>query len=286
MSRPVYFAGRSAFSTERLDQNLICTSFLPLKWRHYICPVQNMSFRSASDHHVQVTGKIVQFVPLGYLQLRVSFGFLDNFSASLLHETSFMERFVKRILPNISHNVATTYRPVANISEYTTKSHLLDVLQTDPCASRSIHKTNITTAMKRTLFGLVKCLMTPPNTEACVSVRTNIARIIYMAPYTNLKQNQMVLPAFSNVEALLHAAPNVRVTGFEKISDRITLLYDNRVGTDLPDVIVQMDKPAMNHSQEREQKAGRSITNIFTAIHHKERSCDRARSTGNRKLSH
>lgn len=40
------------------------TSFIAIKWRGYICPIHNMSFRSASNRPVQVVGKITLLVQL------------------------------------------------------------------------------------------------------------------------------------------------------------------------------------------------------------------------------
>lgn len=84
--------------------NLVRTPFLPVKWRDGIRPIYNMSLKSSWNNPVNVIVKIMLFVQLGDLNVRVDCGVVDNLAVPLI-ETSFMERFVKAIFPIERHIV-------------------------------------------------------------------------------------------------------------------------------------------------------------------------------------
>lgn len=76
-----------------------------------------MPLRSASDSHLQVIGKITQFVQLGDFHVRAHFGFVDNLALLLRIGTSCIGIFVKEEFQMESCIVPVCFRPVTGISE-------------------------------------------------------------------------------------------------------------------------------------------------------------------------
>lgn len=58
-----------------------------------------MSFTSASDRAVRVTGRIMLLVQLGDPHVRFQFGLVDNLAVLILFGISFIDRFVKGDFP-------------------------------------------------------------------------------------------------------------------------------------------------------------------------------------------
>lgn len=76
---------------------LACTSFISLKERDCIRPIQNVSLRSASDSPLQVIANIMLFSQRGDLEAWVHFGVVDNLFMALLFGTWFIDKSIRGI---------------------------------------------------------------------------------------------------------------------------------------------------------------------------------------------
>lgn len=90
-----------------------------------------MSIKSAANTPVNVIGKIMLFLQLGDLHLRVNFSVADNLAVPLRITMSFIDRFVKGIFLMERRIIPIQSRLVAIISGHSFPSHPLAVQKND-----------------------------------------------------------------------------------------------------------------------------------------------------------
>lgn len=153
---------------------LVRTSLLPVKRHDQIRPVLNMSHESTSNHLVNVIGKIMDFVQLGDLHVRVHFSVVENLAVPLLMAASCIERFVSGMLPTERCIVPIRFRPVVAIPDQTAPSGQAAELQ-----NKSDHVTDTDDQQNdnaRThLVEIAKGVGIPRSTAASLSVMSSSA---------------------------------------------------------------------------------------------------------------
>lgn len=82
---------------------LVSASFLPIKWHDHICTIGIMSFKSALNRSVHIIGKVIHFVQLGNLHVRVHFDVMDDLAVVLVVGTLSIHRLVKTEFPMERH---------------------------------------------------------------------------------------------------------------------------------------------------------------------------------------
>lgn len=148
------------------EPNLACTLFIQLKWRDCIPPIHNVFLRTVSDSPAQVIGKILLFVQLGNLHVRVHFDLLDNLALPLIFGTPFIDKFALGISLMERYIFPLQSRAVVIISEYTPLSDPLAVLQSDLDAEINTEDEQKKT-MGRCCFESRSALQSPEYRKVC-----------------------------------------------------------------------------------------------------------------------
>lgn len=147
-----------------------------------------MSFKSALHSPVYIICKVLLFVQLRILHVRVHFGVVDDLAVLLQFGTSFIDSAVNGIFPMERRIVPIPSRPVVIISEYMPLSGVLVVLQSNLEAETIIDDRQYSSE-RTPLSTVVKCVAVLLDAERPVSVPTSCARLIYSAPHPNLARN-------------------------------------------------------------------------------------------------
>lgn len=121
---------------------------------------------------------------------------------------------------------------------------------------------------KNPLFRAAKCPASQPNTEVSVYVRKSSTRLIFMEPHPTSMRNQMFLPASGMLNALPHTLKSIRGANFTEL-DKCTGMHVSRVGVDLPDVTVHLDKAAIHLTEKIREMEDKPVTDTFAAVHYK-----------------
>lgn len=127
-------------------------------------------YRSASNNHIIVCGKMLLFVRLGYLPVRVRFGIVENLALPVLIGTSYIDQFIKDIFPMKRMILPVHSGAVAILLAYapTVKSiKSIDIAESSPQLSDP----------SATLFPVTKQVGIPMNTKMMVPVPTCQARV-------------------------------------------------------------------------------------------------------------
>lgn len=164
--------------------NLFHTYFLPVKLHHLICPIHDMSLKSASNNPVNIIGKIMLLVWMGNLHIRVQFNVGENIAVPQKFGASLIDRSVKGILPMERRVFFIRSRPVPIISQYLSSTDSLAVLQKDSDAGTDTDNRQHKNAWTL-LFGFAKLVKILQNADASILFTTSTIEFIYIAPHAN-----------------------------------------------------------------------------------------------------
>lgn len=141
-----------------------------------------MFLKSAFDTPIHIISKLMVFVYLCDLHVRVHPGVVDNLSLQGLLGTSVIDRIALHIFPVKRQIGPRLSRPIALIWEYTVLSDLLAVIYTDLNIESNMPEP-ADNHEKTPLFQKAKRLPPPPNLEICIPAPTSSARTMSAAPH-------------------------------------------------------------------------------------------------------
>lgn len=240
----------------------ICTLIILLKWQDFICPRHNTSFRSLSDSHVQVIGKIVLSAQLSELQVCVLFWCCGQSSLAVTRRN-----VVYWLLCHGWFSDGMLHSPYL-ISWNYFRIHVAVV--SAGCITNWLRCWDQywrRTRQKKQDAVVATCKVHPDSAEyrsVCISNKQQRP--------TYLNGSTYELVAKPNGHAGLReckcpaACANIYTSGtFCEETNNSTWGYVNRVGTDLPHVIVRLTQAVINPTERRRQEEEKSVTETVAA---------------------
>ena len=165
--------------------NLVHSKILPYGWQSKLEPyASNTRIVDASNRPMQPIGTLPLWVRLGQFQARIRFLVVSNMATTCILGTSFIDRFVKAIIPG-RRKVVLYHSPAVAIVG--SQSPAINGNAPDPAGD---HTNTVSNKLK-----VVKPLSIPPMTKATVTVQSDRGGLCFLQPNPKMATNQLSLMA-------------------------------------------------------------------------------------------
>jgi len=256
--------------------NLINKDFLPPSWTDKIRPAQDPGLIAATRQAVSIEGVILLHVRVGELRVRVWFGVVSKLAVPALLGTSFIDSFIRAILPLDRKILPLHSPPVAILDSYTSSavtlaSGALDKEGREDKALAEDKETQDLDAFlssKPTSEGDTFCPVRvarsrsiPPMTTARVLVSSSALGLHFLSTHKNLVKNRLALLAQGVMEIVPHKPFYVAVSNFGSKPIQIPKHMHIATANGTPETLIYRDPQPMDDTSARD--------NVVTAVHYK-----------------
>ena len=205
--------------------NIINARCIPRQWHQYIRSVKTPRLVSASKTAMPVLGVIELMVRIGSLHVRIQFLVVANLVADMILGTTFIDRYVKAILPGHRKVVFNDAPSVAIIGE--TKAlglptpTVTDKLLTNKKESPSVPSNTVSKKIR-----VARPAVLPPMTQCQVWVQTDVGGLSFLQNHPKLAHKHLTLMENGVMDVLPKQKFQVLVSNF---SDKTVRLSKNTI---------------------------------------------------------